>query len=298
MSSQDDSSALSLTHSQHARREIPTLESAVNGPTSGSGYAATTKPFQVSEQLTSLNIPISQYLREHKDVHILAAGALVFHHDRLLLIQRSEMEKGFRNCWEIPGGQCDDEDETILHSAARELLEETGLHVARLNYQVGENTRFQTGSGKRPRIWQKFSFVVDVVEAGPNPRKPTPVQVKLDPIEHQNHVWVTQADVKRYRTKRTQLMFTSEDQRNLMLEAFARRKAEKEARQSARKAPITAARANDEDDESEDSDEDEESVSEDDALQESGNFEAAVGVQVQTGIPLRPKKSELLVELP
>jgi 8-oxo-dGTP pyrophosphatase MutT (NUDIX family) len=193
-----------------------------------SADVVTIKPFEISEELACFNISKEEYLEENKDLQFLAAGSLVFHGDRLLLVQRAVKEKTFRNRWEIPGGKCDDDDETILHSAARELLEETGLHVARFKHQVGENTRFQTGPPANPRFWQKFSFVVDVEEAGPDPNKPKMVDVKLDPVEHQRFLWVTQEEVKKAKSQDTELRFTSYEQKVLMLEAFKRRKAEKE----------------------------------------------------------------------
>jgi 8-oxo-dGTP pyrophosphatase MutT (NUDIX family) len=197
--------------------------------------AVTVRSFEVSEELACLNISKEQYLREHKELEFLAAGCLVFHGDRLLLVQRAVKEKTFRNRWEIPGGKCDDEDETILHSAARELLEEAGLHVARFNYQVGQNTRFQTGPPAKPRFWQKFSFVVDVEEAGPDPKKQRMFDVKLNPVEHQRFLWVTQEEVKKSRSQDTELRFTSYAQKELMLEAFKRRKADKRGEEKALK---------------------------------------------------------------
>lgn len=45
---------------------------------------------------------------------------------RLLLIQRGN--KPALGCWSVPGGRVE-EDETLIEATAREVLEETGLHV-------------------------------------------------------------------------------------------------------------------------------------------------------------------------
>jgi 8-oxo-dGTP pyrophosphatase MutT (NUDIX family) len=52
----------------------------------------------------------------------------------------------------------DDTDETILHAAARELKEETGLTATRAVRKVTQIT-FTTGGGNRPqRTWLKVYF--------------------------------------------------------------------------------------------------------------------------------------------
>ncbi len=56
---------------------------------------------------------------------------------------------------EIPGGKMDDTDETILHAAARELKEETGLTATRAVRQVTQFT-FLDGGKKHPEAtWLK-----------------------------------------------------------------------------------------------------------------------------------------------
>lgn len=46
-------------------------------------------------------------------------------------------DKQLPGCWEIPGGGCDDDDESILHAVARELWEEVGLTTTRIGPLVG-----------------------------------------------------------------------------------------------------------------------------------------------------------------
>ncbi|KAJ8129764.1 hypothetical protein O1611_g3866 [Lasiodiplodia mahajangana] len=52
------------------------------------------------------------------------------------------------NTWEPLGGGCNDNDETILHAAARKLREEAGLEAARVIKHVSNPYKFTTGSSE------------------------------------------------------------------------------------------------------------------------------------------------------
>ncbi|KAK4239592.1 hypothetical protein C8A03DRAFT_42822 [Achaetomium macrosporum] len=103
------------------------------------------------------------FLSTNPGFDFVATGALVFSQatgeDRILLIQRA-LNDSWPGRWEVPGGGCDPEDESIRHSVARELLEESGLVLKDVVRQVGEAHVFLT---KRSRKWvAKFTFEVDV----------------------------------------------------------------------------------------------------------------------------------------
>jgi 8-oxo-dGTP pyrophosphatase MutT (NUDIX family) len=177
--------------------------------------------------------------------------------DRILIVQRAAHDS-MPGRWEVPGGACDDDadaadaegggddDETeggsevILHAVARELWEETGLVASRVGPLVGDRRgqRFVTRSGKGV---VKFNFEVDV---GPREdtrsdadsrARPNLPAVKLDPDEHQAYSWVTEEEVVANSAARVetendghssvQLIFTTDQQRETILEAFRARKA-------------------------------------------------------------------------
>lgn len=119
--------------------------------------------------------------------------------------------------WEVPGGACDEEDETILHAAVRELWEETGLKAKGFRSQVGEGEDFTSRSGKRIR---RVVFVVDVEweESGE--------EVRLDPKEHQNFVWASRREIEMGRMAdggEEELVFTTEELRQVVLASFSSR---------------------------------------------------------------------------
>ena len=175
---------------------------------------------------------------------------------RLLIVQRAPTERSFRNQWEVPGGSCDVSDPTILHSLARETFEETGLHLTRFRRQIGGGEEFVTGYGARLKRWFKLSFEIEVAEVDPSGSyggafgkhnhvaaekgkgsdgvevvdgvgafdNMNGVSVTLDPAEHQAYAWVSEEDIKA-----DVYDITTAKAKDLMLEAFALRRADVEA---------------------------------------------------------------------
>jgi 8-oxo-dGTP pyrophosphatase MutT (NUDIX family) len=200
---------------------------AISNTSSAGADTPVTPSFLVSEssELDQLQVSLRNYLDCHPDVHCLVAASMVFHNDRVLLVQRSPQEQAFAHFWEIPGGSCDHQDTTVLHSAARELFEETGLRVLRFNHQIGEGLRFETGSCDQQRQWLKLVFDVDVEEAvGTVTQQQLDEHIKLDPMEHQQWLWATEDEVWSSRVGEIDLKFISPEQRTVILDGFTRRK--------------------------------------------------------------------------
>lgn len=130
---------------------------------------------------------------------------------QVLLLQRAASDSS-PNKWEPPGGACDDNDESILHAAARELWEEAGLKAARISGTVGDPHFFSLRDKRR--VCQ-FNFSVFVKN-----NSGSPLPIKLDPNEHQQFVWATEDEVKAKKTQAIELDFTSDEVQRTVLQAF------------------------------------------------------------------------------
>jgi 8-oxo-dGTP pyrophosphatase MutT (NUDIX family) len=137
---------------------------------------------------------------------------------RVLLLQRAASDED-PNKWEPPGGACDDEDETILHAAARELWEEAGLRVARIGRLVGDPYFFTLSDGKK--VCQ-FNFAVNLRTDSAT----SSMAVGLNPEEHQRFVWATESEVKTRKADGMDLDFTREEVERTVLLAFNHIRAE------------------------------------------------------------------------
>ena len=181
-------------------------------------------------ELQRLAIPLHEFLRQYPKYEVLAVGAFIFTpveldpsaQLRVLQVQRAATERSFPNLWEVPGGGADEKDPTILHSVAREIFEETGLHLTRFVREVGNGFEFKTGPRHRPKIWLKLTFEIEVAEIGSAilhnlpllgsdeirkgdggmesssqaRKKLDSIPVILDPVEHKAHRWVSEQELR------------------------------------------------------------------------------------------------------
>lgn len=174
--------------------------------------------FTHDSSLSAFNTPPRTYLANHPDswYAYIATGSVVLdtsmpESPRVLLLQRSKGDS-MPGRWEIPGGGCDDEDESILHSAARELWEEAGLEAKHIKSQVGQGELFTSSSGKRVC---KLTFIVEAKQAADGT-----LEVKLDPEEHQKYAWATKQEVEAHMVGDLKLEFTSSNQERAVLSSF------------------------------------------------------------------------------
>ncbi|ORY63477.1 NUDIX hydrolase domain-like protein, partial [Pseudomassariella vexata] len=173
--------------------------------------------FTVAPSLSPFQVPLKDYLSSHPQFDGIASGALVFKPPttssplQLLLVQRAAHDS-MPLLWEIPGGACDHEDETLLHAVARELWEESGLKAKSIEEQVrgGDDELdgvFFTRKGSR---LCKYSFLV-AVEG---------FEVKLDANEHQRYVWVTEEEARAKRCGEVELVYTTKSQEAVVFKGF------------------------------------------------------------------------------
>lgn len=130
---------------------------------------------------------------------------------KVLLLQRC-LSDSFGGYWEGPGGGLDPTtDRTILEGAAREVLEESGLHVSRFVDLVAVD-EWATMKTDGLHVVAKFTFLVEVHEAGTTTwgdatggigavsrkaiQKLWEDDVKLAKEEHQAYAWATEEEVR------------------------------------------------------------------------------------------------------
>ncbi|KAI0880788.1 NUDIX hydrolase domain-like protein [Annulohypoxylon maeteangense] len=176
----------------------------------GSAPSAPTN-FAFSPSSASYNLSMREYLIAHPDFNGIAVGAFVFNPEgKLLLVQRAAHDS-MPSLWEIPGGSCDFEDESLLHGVARELWEESGLCANFIGPLIGGREVFFI---RETRRMCKFSFLVEV----------DGYEVKLDPNEHQAFLWVTEEEAQSGVCGDVEFKYTFREQRQSVLKAFQSRK--------------------------------------------------------------------------
>jgi 8-oxo-dGTP pyrophosphatase MutT (NUDIX family) len=170
---------------------------------------STATPFQLSPSLNHLLIPLKTWLAQNTYSDRLVVGGLIFHPTanpaRLLILQRANNESAFPNVWEIPGGTCEASDETIVHSLAREIYEETHLTLQTVLDQIGDVEHLVL----KGKWWSKICFLVKVNLGDSGER----AQVSFRPEEHQAFRWASRAEVER-------VPVMTEGQRDIMLRGF------------------------------------------------------------------------------
>ncbi|KAJ8126275.1 hypothetical protein O1611_g7363 [Lasiodiplodia mahajangana] len=172
--------------------------------------------FDYDPSLEDFAVSKSLYLAARPDASFryIATSALVLDtnmpsNPRVLLVQRAANDED-PNKWEPPGGACDDDDESILHAATRELWEEAGLQAARIVGLVDGPDFFTLDDGGEVC---RFNFVVRLRTDGE-----TSWAVRLNPEEHQHFVWATEDEVRAKKAGGVDLDFTSaEAERKVLL---------------------------------------------------------------------------------
>ena len=173
--------------------------------------------FSSDESVAEFAVSKAAFLEAHPGApfKLIATAALVLDSSlpepRILLLQRAASDS-YPGKWEPPGGAVDDEDLSILHAVARELWEEAGLQTSHIGGPVGEPQFFPRSNGDQIC---RFTFAIHV-----SSENRSALTAKLDPKEHQAHVWATEAEVKAGRTGDVQLEFTRDYVRDTVLSAF------------------------------------------------------------------------------
>ncbi|KAF7131282.1 hypothetical protein CNMCM5793_004396 [Aspergillus hiratsukae] len=180
--------------------------------------------FIVPHHLAEYNVPLPEFAASKPHLTDFVVGGLVYSQSveaeddapeltsekrkprtRVLLLQRAATDS-YPGLWEGPGGMCERTDATLLAGVAREVFEETGLHVSRFVDLIAVDEWVRILRNELHRV-AKFTFLVEVHEASRIAGVPSedvvvgvaPERwedgVKLEQAEHQAFEWATEEEV-------------------------------------------------------------------------------------------------------
>ncbi|KAJ6526564.1 NUDIX hydrolase domain-like protein [Mycena vulgaris] len=142
--------------------------------------------FIVSSAVQGRDIPLPALCDEHKGKRVTVGIAIVTE-------TKSKLKKllllAYPNMYELPGGNWEAVDTTVLHTVAREAVEETGLVVTRI---VHELPGFEYNTRRGPA--RQLNFIVEVDADGVLPTEEGLPSPTLNPKEHQAYAWVGVGD--------------------------------------------------------------------------------------------------------
>ncbi|RJE23943.1 NUDIX domain protein [Aspergillus sclerotialis] len=174
--------------------------------------------FIVPGHLAQYNTPLSTFAATKPEFNYFVVGAYIFSTSHqpntnplALLLQRS-FSDSYGGYWENPGGSVEPTDKTLLEGVAREVLEETGLHISKFLDLVCVD-QWVSVKPDRVRKVAKFSFITEVYEAADEGWMD---RVVLDDQEHQAIMWATEEQVREGVEKGGALKFVNEQGKNLL----------------------------------------------------------------------------------
>lgn len=139
---------------------------------------------------------------------------------RLLLLQRTCTDITSPDLWEVPWGNSEFADPTILHSVQRVMLETTGLHLTRLLKLIGSGE--ESVSSQRVTLHLSFETEIDEMvdlSIGIFSLPSHEISVEIDTKEHQDSIWATEKEIKD-----DEFELAVPQQKDIILQAFRRRR--------------------------------------------------------------------------
>jgi 8-oxo-dGTP pyrophosphatase MutT (NUDIX family) len=149
-----------------------------------------TPTFIIADSAKPFDIPLGDLCLQYPGKRLVVGVAIVSFppndssgsQRKLLLLQRAKDEFDHPLMYELPGGNAEPDDSTLLSTVVREAEEETGLSVTHI-WGTFPGFEYETSKGKAIQ----FNFLAGV-EAG------TESNIRIDPEEHCAFAWVDNKD--------------------------------------------------------------------------------------------------------
>ncbi|PHH74086.1 hypothetical protein CDD82_5106 [Ophiocordyceps australis] len=173
--------------------------------------------FTFDDSLAQYNVPVKTWLSSsptRPPLDAMATSTLIFNNDKVLLVQRASTDS-MPDQWEAPGGAVDAQDQSILHGAAREMREETGLVAKHFVCRV------TLGPGRDEMdVFYNSTATLRICRLGLLVEAESCDAVELDAREHQAHVWASEQQV----VEQAMGTMTTPSMQALVVEAFCLRR--------------------------------------------------------------------------
>jgi len=127
----------------------------------------------------------------------IVVGAAIFHpyEERICLLKRNADEMYYPNVFELPSGNVDVTDSSILSALKREVKEETGFEVIKVYHEL-EPFHYFTVKMIPGKLVKKscaqLNYVVFVQKTWKNRGE----YIKVNPEEHSSSVWANYRDLE------------------------------------------------------------------------------------------------------
>ena len=115
----------------------------------------------------------------------VVVGGVIFHDNKVLIVQRASDEEAYPDLWEVPSGK-KEPLEKVTDAVLREVKEETGLTTEII--KVIDVFNFSVEKPDETRDVTQINFLLKLVDSS---------EVKLS-NEHQNFAWITKDEINNY----------------------------------------------------------------------------------------------------
>jgi len=152
--------------------------------------------FSIPSALTHRDIPIRELCGQYEGKRVTVGVAIISQSPpdlpkKILLLQRAADEAVLPNMYELPGGNWEENDATILDTVSREAKEETGLVISAV---LCEFEGFEYTTKRGPASQLNFLVEVQQYQSATSDSTMGEVTPVLNPSEHQAYIWVEAGD--------------------------------------------------------------------------------------------------------